>query len=76
MCWIPFRLIKETGLATVLVTNGSLAPARFHDLLPLTDAMNIDLKCFTEKGCRSLSGNLAERKKTSSRPSVSGPMWS
>ena len=51
-----FRLIKETGLATVLVTNGSLAPARFHDLLPLTDAMNIDLKCFTEKGCRSLSG--------------------
>lgn len=57
-----FRLIKETGLATVLVTNGSLAPARFHDLLPLTDAMNIDLKCFTEKGCRSLSGNLAETK--------------
>lgn len=57
-----FRLIKEKDLATVLVTNGSLDPAHFHDLLPLTDAMNIDLKCFTEEGCRSLSGNLAETK--------------
>lgn len=71
-----FRLIKETGLATVLVTNGSLAPARFHDLLPLTDAMNIDLKCFTEKAAAAFQETLRKRKKTSSKPSVSGPMWS
>lgn len=46
-------LLKEAGLKTVLVTNGMANPDIFKDLLPLTDAMNIDLKSFSpEFYCR------------------------
>ena len=42
------RLVKARQLAVVLVTNGCLDPGRFRELLPLVDAMNIDLKGFTQ----------------------------
>ena len=38
------RLVKENGMANVLVTNGTAAPEILEELLPLIDAMNIDLK--------------------------------
>ncbi len=53
------RLLKEAGLRTVLVTNGELAATPFRQLLPLIDAMNIDLKGFTEDFYRWLAGDLA-----------------
>lgn len=53
------KLVKEAGMKTVLVTNGTASPEILEKLLPLTDAMNIDLKGFTEQYYRKLGGDLA-----------------
>ena len=37
-------LVRESGLKNILVTNGVLNEAPLRELLPLVDAMNIDLK--------------------------------
>ncbi len=42
------KLAKEKGLVTVMVTNGSAGPEVENELLPCIDAMNIDLKGFTD----------------------------
>ena len=52
------RLAKQRELKTVLVTNGSILPEPWLELLPFIDAANIDLKAFTEEGYRSLGGDL------------------
>lgn len=52
------RLCKGKGLKVVLVTNGSILPDPWFALLPLVDAANIDLKCFTPEGYRALGGDL------------------
>jgi len=41
-------LVKEGGLKNILVTNGVLNEAPLRELLPLVDAMNIDLKSMRE----------------------------
>jgi pyruvate formate lyase activating enzyme len=50
------QLVREKGLVNVLVTNGYVAEAPLAELLPLIDAMNVDVKGFTEdfylKTCR------------------------
>ncbi len=38
------RLIRESGLKNVLVSNGYINPRPLEELLPLIDAANIDLK--------------------------------
>ena len=43
------RLAKESGLKTVLVTNGTAELAVLKELAPHIDAMNIDLKGFTDR---------------------------
>ena len=43
------RLAKTEGLKTVIVTNGTASPAVLEELRPFIDAMNIDLKGFTER---------------------------
>jgi len=49
-------LARQTGLKTVLVTNGTISPEPLKELLPHIDAMNIDLKSmddgFYKKVCR------------------------
>jgi pyruvate formate lyase activating enzyme len=49
------RIFKENNLKTVLVTNGYVNPKPLEELLPMIDAMNIDLKSmrnsFYEKIC-------------------------
>lgn len=40
------ELAKENGLKNVLVTNGYINPDPLERLLPLVDAMNVDLKAF------------------------------
>lgn len=40
-------LAKEKDLKTVLVTNGFIEEAPLHKILPMVDAMNIDLKSFS-----------------------------
>ncbi len=49
MIWFEYirdtaPLLKERGLKTVLVSNGYIDPEPLEELLPLVDAMNIDLK--------------------------------
>ena len=42
-------LVREAGLKNVLVTNGYINEAPLLELLPYIDAMNIDVKGFTDK---------------------------
>lgn len=43
------KLLKEKNLKTVLVTNGMAEPETMRDLFEYVDAMNIDLKGFTDR---------------------------
>jgi pyruvate formate lyase activating enzyme len=58
------KLCKEKNLVTVLVTNGYLNEKPLLELLPHIDAMNIDLKSFSEDFYRHIGGNLEVVKKT------------
>lgn len=51
-------LARESGLKNVLVTNGYICEKPLADILPLIDAMNIDLKGFTNAFYQKLSGDL------------------
>lgn len=42
-------LLRQAGLKTVLVTNGHINKEPLIDLLPLIDAMNVDLKGFSQE---------------------------
>ncbi|CCO07838.1 AmmeMemoRadiSam system radical SAM enzyme [Desulforamulus hydrothermalis] len=54
------RLAKQAGLQNVLVTNGYVRQEPLKQLLPCIDAMNIDVKGFTEEYYhRSCRGQLA-----------------
>ena len=52
------RLVKRAGMHNVLVTNGTASPAVLEELAPYIDAMNIDLKGFSEGYYRDLGGSL------------------
>lgn len=52
------RLVREYGMLNVLVTNGTASQEVLEELLPWTDAMNIDLKGFREEYYRKLGGDL------------------
>lgn len=52
------RLVKKAGMKNVLVTNGTASMEVLEELLPLTDAMNIDLKGFTDAYYKKLGGDL------------------
>lgn len=52
------KLVKESGMDNVLVTNGTASLEVLEELLPYTDAMNIDLKAFREETYRKLGGDL------------------
>ena len=54
------KYLKESDLKTVLVTNGCINEEIASLVLPVTDALNIDLKSFQETVYRkTLGGNLA-----------------
>ena len=53
------KLVHEEGMVNVLVTNGTAELQILEKLLPYIDAMNIDLKGFTEDYYnKTLGGNL------------------
>jgi pyruvate formate lyase activating enzyme len=57
------KLARENGLLNVIVTNGFIGSEALDKLLPLTDAMNIDLKAYREDLYEDfLSGGLKEVK--------------
>lgn len=62
--WDCAKLAKEKGLKNVVVSNGYICEKPLLELLPVIDAMNIDLKAFTEEFYRKVRGDL-ETVKTS-----------
>lgn len=57
-------LAHKAGLLNVLVTNGTAAEGPWRELLPLLDAVNIDLKGFTAEWYRRLGGDLEAVKRS------------
>ena len=51
-------LVRKAGLKNVVVTNGSVKEEVLMEVLPFVDAMNIDLKGFTEGYYRMIGGDL------------------
>ena len=58
------NLLKAVGLKSVLVTNGTVAPAALKKILPLIDAMNIDLKGFSQEIYSKLGGDFETVRRT------------
>ncbi|MBR6381654.1 MAG: radical SAM protein [Lachnospiraceae bacterium] len=56
------KLVHELGMKNVLVTNGTAEPAVCEELLPYIDAMNIDLKGFTDRFYSMVGGSLSMTK--------------
>lgn len=57
-------LVRQAGMCNVLVTNGTIEEGPWRALLPLIDAVNIDLKGFTEDWYRTLGGDLETIKRS------------
>ena len=58
------KLAREHNLKNVLVTNGTICEKPLLELLPYIDAMNIDLKAFTERFYKMIGGDLETVKQT------------
>jgi len=58
------KLLHAKNLAVVLVTNGQICAKPLTELLPYIDAMNIDLKGFTQEFYDWLDGDLATTQQT------------
>jgi pyruvate formate lyase activating enzyme len=56
--------IREAGLLNVMITNGYVTKDALRSILPLTDAVNIDVKGFTQGFYRKLGGELEPVKET------------
>jgi len=53
-------LAREEGLANVFVSNGYITPEALRRMAPLLDAVNIDLKFFSDKLYRQVCGGTLE----------------
>lgn len=58
------KLLRQEGLSAVLVTNGMIEEEPLRELLPYIDAMNIDLKAFSEEFYRWVKGDFAAVRRT------------
>jgi pyruvate formate lyase activating enzyme len=61
LVWFEYLLdacaaVREKGLVNVLVTNGTINPEPLCELLPLVDAMNIDLKSMSPQFYKDVCG--------------------
>jgi len=61
LVWFEFlldacALAHDQGLVNVLVTNGTIEPGPLAELLPLVDAMNVDLKSMNTAFYREVCG--------------------
>ncbi len=50
------KLIRDAGMKNVLVTNGVVEEGPLRELLPLIDAMNVDIKFWSKEHYRKLCG--------------------
>lgn len=55
------RLAKKAGMDNILVTNGYIEPEPLRELLPHIDAINLDIKSYTEDFYRQLCGGSLHR---------------
>ena len=69
--FISYEFIRDTSeilhkmnLKSVLVTNGTVSSGALSKILPLIDAMNIDLKGFSQKIYNKLGGDFETVRKT------------
>jgi pyruvate formate lyase activating enzyme len=51
-------VLREAGIATVLVSNGMYSESLLRDLAPVVDAANIDVKSFNAKTYAKMGGSL------------------
>ena len=58
------ELLRKVNLKTVLVTNGTISEKPLKKILPLIDAMNIDLKGFSQEIYDRLGGDFETVKNT------------
>ena len=58
------ELIHAEKMKTVLVTNGTVCEEQLREILPYIDAMNIDLKGFSQGYYDFVGGNLEMVKNT------------
>ena len=58
------EILQKIGLKSVLVTNGTVASGALQKILPLIDAMNIDLKGFSQEIYDWLDGDFETVKNT------------
>lgn len=58
--WDTARLVQEAGFKNVLVTNGFVNEEPLRQVLPYIDAMNIDVKGFTEEYYRKSCAGMLE----------------
>lgn len=56
--------IKKNGLKNVVVTNGNFCEKPIRKILPDIDALNIDLKAFTQDFYKKIKGDLETVKQT------------
>jgi Pyruvate-formate lyase-activating enzyme len=54
------RQIRDAGMKNVLVSNGSCSREVAMEVIPLMDAMNIDLKAFSAAGYKKLGGDIEQ----------------
>lgn len=53
------QLAQKSDIATCFVSNGFMTPKAVKTIAPFLDAINVDLKCFSEKTYRkTIGGNL------------------
>ena len=69
--FISYEFVRDTskylhqfGLKSVLVTNGTVAEKPLREILPLIDAMNIDLKAFNADFYKWIGGDFETVKRT------------
>jgi len=77
LIWYEFvydcaKVFREGGQANVLVTNGQINDEPLLELLPYIDALNIDLKGFTEEFYRNEGGFLKTTMNTIERCAEAG----
>ena len=58
------KYLQQFGLKSVLVTNGTVAEKPLREILPLIDAMNIDLKAFNADFYKWIGGDFETVKRT------------
>lgn len=50
------RIARKKGLKNIMVSNGYMSRECLEELAPLIDAINVDLKCFTDDFYKNISG--------------------